>query len=46
MLGLTPDQGVFDDLMKQLSAKLDAYEMILGKTKYLAGDVCSSVVVW
>jgi hypothetical protein len=38
-MNLTPDKAVFDDLMKQLAGKLDGYEAILSKTKYLAGNV-------
>jgi glutathionyl-hydroquinone reductase len=38
-MGLKPDQAVFDDLIKQLSARLDAYEVILSKQKYIAGNV-------
>ncbi|KAF8072249.1 glutathione S-transferase [Lyophyllum atratum] len=36
--GLTPDQAVVDEHLKKLDAKLDAYEVILSKQKYLAGD--------
>ncbi|KAG6847142.1 hypothetical protein H0H93_009901 [Arthromyces matolae] len=36
--GETPDLAVFDALIKKLDAKLDAYEKILSKQKYLAGD--------
>ncbi|KAJ7097158.1 glutathione S-transferase [Mycena belliarum] len=38
MLGLPSDSAVFNALIAGLSAKLDAYEVILGKQKYLAGD--------
>ncbi|KAJ7198281.1 glutathione S-transferase [Mycena pura] len=38
MRGLTTDQARFDALVEQLSAKLDGYEVILGKQKYLAGN--------
>jgi glutathionyl-hydroquinone reductase len=38
-MGLKPDQAVFDDLIKQLSARLDAYEVVLSKQKYFAGNV-------
>ena len=38
MKGLTPDKAVFDDLIKSLSARLDVYDKILSKQKYLAGD--------
>jgi hypothetical protein len=30
---------VFKQLISQLSSKLDAYDVILGKQKYLAGNV-------
>jgi len=36
--GLTPDQAVFEESIKQLSGKLDGYEAILSKQKYLAGN--------
>ncbi|KAK1222837.1 hypothetical protein PQX77_014259 [Marasmius sp. AFHP31] len=36
--GGTPDPNVFNELIAQLNAKLKAYEIILGKQKYLAGD--------
>ncbi|RXW12750.1 hypothetical protein EST38_g13105 [Candolleomyces aberdarensis] len=35
---LTPDIAVFDALIKKLEAKLDVYEQILSKQKYLGGD--------
>ena len=38
-MGLKPDQAVFDDLIKSLSARLDVYEVILSKQKYIAGNV-------
>ncbi|KAG7085972.1 hypothetical protein E1B28_003497 [Marasmius oreades] len=38
MRGETPDPKTFDHLIKQLDDKLKAYEVILGKHKYLAGD--------
>jgi hypothetical protein len=31
--------AVYEDQIKQLDAKLDAYDAILAKQKYLAGDV-------
>ncbi|KAF5342020.1 hypothetical protein D9611_002057 [Ephemerocybe angulata] len=37
-LGLTPDREAFDQMVIQLEAKLDVYEKILSKQKYLAGD--------
>ncbi|KAJ3504539.1 hypothetical protein NLJ89_g7884 [Agrocybe chaxingu] len=36
--GLTFDQATYDRLLATLTAKLDAYDNILGKQKYLAGD--------
>ncbi|KAF8055556.1 glutathione S-transferase [Lyophyllum atratum] len=36
--GLTTDQAVLDEHLKKLDAKLDAYDVILSKQKYLAGD--------
>ncbi|KAF8881316.1 glutathione S-transferase-like protein [Infundibulicybe gibba] len=36
--GLTPDQAKYDEHIATLSAKLDVYDEILGKQKYLAGD--------
>ncbi|KAJ7868456.1 glutathione S-transferase [Mycena leptocephala] len=38
MRGQASDKAVFDALIAGLSAKLDAYEVILGKQKYLAGN--------
>ncbi|KAJ7759350.1 glutathione S-transferase [Mycena maculata] len=38
MRGMASDKAVFDTLVETLSAKLDAYEVILGKQKYLAGN--------
>ncbi|KAJ6560956.1 glutathione S-transferase [Mycena sp. CBHHK59/15] len=38
MKGQASDKSVFDTLVAGLSAKLDAYEVILGKQKYLAGN--------
>jgi hypothetical protein len=35
----TPDKAVFDELLKQLAGKLDGYQAILSKIKYLAGNV-------
>ncbi|KAF8494034.1 glutathione S-transferase [Gautieria morchelliformis] len=37
-LNLTPDQAAFDALIAKLDAKLQAYDAILGKQKYLAGN--------
>ncbi|KAF9001505.1 glutathione S-transferase [Cyathus striatus] len=36
--GLTPDPEKFKSLVEQLSAKLDVYDQILGKQKYVAGN--------
>ncbi|KAF8645507.1 hypothetical protein AX16_007792 [Volvariella volvacea WC 439] len=36
--GLTPDEEVWSKLNESLKVKLDAYERILSKQKYLAGD--------
>jgi len=36
--GLTPDTAVFDAHIATLNAKLDVYDKILSKQKYLAGD--------
>jgi glutathione S-transferase len=37
--GATPDEQRVQELLPQLESKLDAYETILGKQQYLAGDV-------
>jgi glutathione S-transferase len=37
--GLPVDQAVLTETLAELSAKLDVYEVILGKHKFLAGDV-------
>ena len=37
--GLTPDQEVFEKHIADLSGKLDVYDKILSKQKYLLGDV-------
>jgi len=36
--GMVTDQAVVDSCVAMLTAKLDGYEVILGKQKYLAGD--------
>jgi hypothetical protein len=38
-MGLKEDQAVIDAKTLALDVKLNAYNAILGKTKYLAGDV-------
>lgn len=40
LLGLEGDRGLIKTLMEQAGPKLDAYERILSKQKYLAGNVC------
>jgi len=40
--GGVPDEAVIADLVKSLDGKLDGYEKILSKQKYLAGDVSFS----
>ncbi|KAF7346788.1 Glutathione S-transferase [Mycena sanguinolenta] len=37
-LGLPLDQAAIDEAVKELSAKLDVYEVILGKHRFLGGD--------
>ncbi|KAF8074668.1 glutathione S-transferase [Lyophyllum atratum] len=36
--GQDPAEAVYEDNLKKLDAKLDAYDVILSKQKYLAGD--------
>ncbi|KAG6839674.1 hypothetical protein H0H93_005151, partial [Arthromyces matolae] len=36
--GEAPNPATFEALIKKLDAKLDVYDKILGKQKYLAGD--------
>ncbi|PPQ66676.1 hypothetical protein CVT24_008829 [Panaeolus cyanescens] len=38
MRGMTPDKAIFDKLIAALEMKLDVYEKILSKQKYLAGN--------
>ena len=38
-MGGTSDKAVFDGLISALSMKLDVYDEILSKQKYLAGNV-------
>jgi hypothetical protein len=42
MMGGKSDEAVFQDLVTTLSNKLAVYDKILGKQKYLAGDVSAS----
>ena len=37
--GLTPNKDIFEKHIADLSAKLDVYDQILSKQKYIAGDV-------
>ena len=37
--GLTPSQETFDELIGNLDKKLDVYDQILSKQKYVAGEV-------
>ena len=37
--GKEPDEAVMTELLGRLEVKLDGYEAILGKQKYLAGNV-------
>jgi glutathione S-transferase len=37
--GETPDKEAFDKHIAKMSLKLDVYDQILSKQKYLAGDV-------
>ena len=39
MFGLTTDPARVKELTTTLESKIAAYDVILGKTKYLAGDV-------
>ena len=45
MFSLTSDQEVADNALKQLEVKLDVYDQILSKQKYVAGDVSSTITV-
>lgn len=40
--GLEVDQKVLDDMLTKLDERLNGYERILGKQKYLAGNVSIS----
>ncbi|KAG6832665.1 hypothetical protein H0H87_000847 [Tephrocybe sp. NHM501043] len=44
--GLTPDKAAVEQQIKKLDAKLDAYDVILSKQKYLAGNDISSRPSW
>ena len=39
MKKLGTNEAALDEALKTLEGKLDAYNVILGKQKYLAGDV-------
>ncbi|KAJ6526012.1 thioredoxin-like protein [Mycena capillaripes] len=45
-LGQPSDEPAFEKLIAGLSTKLDAYEVILGKQKYLAGNEITLVDLW
>lgn len=45
MFGGKTDSAVVEELKTTLEGKLAAYDIILGKTKYLAGDVSPLVSV-
>jgi len=40
MQGIASDEALAEKLWQGLQANLAAYEVILGKQKYLAGEVC------
>lgn len=44
MRGGTADVAAYENLLKVLDAKLDVYDKILSKQKYLAGNVSLSIV--
>ena len=45
-LGLDPDKEAFDKHIADLSGKLDVYDKILSKQKYLLGDVKTVSTDW
>lgn len=45
MHGKTTDVAVYDEAIASLSGKLDVYDTILSKQKYLAGDVSFTHIV-
>ncbi|KIO19252.1 hypothetical protein M407DRAFT_31106 [Tulasnella calospora MUT 4182] len=44
--GAAPDEAVFTKLVTSLNSKLDGYEKILSKQKYLGGDQLTLVDLW
>jgi hypothetical protein len=44
MMGGTSDKTVFEELVSTLSKKLEVYDQILAKQKYLGGNVRLSSV--
>ena len=42
--GLTADEKVVQGLIEKFEEKLDGYERVLGKQKYIAGDVSHSLL--
>ena len=43
--GLEPDQAVLEGHLRELGAKMDVYDKILSKQKYLGGDVHTSYII-
>ena len=46
MRGLAADEAKCDEYEKTLNAKMAGYEVILSKTKYLAGDVSAKLFLF
>lgn len=42
MFGLTPDDAAFERHIKALDERLEVYDQILSKQKYIAGEVRAS----
>lgn len=45
MQGLTPDEARVTELKTTLLSKMDVYEQILSKQKYIAGDVSHNQLI-
>lgn len=45
MFGAEPDEALAEKHRATLVAKLDGYERILSKQKYLAGEVCYTPII-
>jgi len=43
--GIESDEALAEKLWESLQAKLAAYDVILGRQKYLAGEVCGGYIV-